>query len=55
VDKYWIDNVNVRVTGWTGSLGRGLTQLQNGQTQAYALAIAAGILVTIAAFLIWGA
>ncbi|MEX0762287.1 MAG: NADH-quinone oxidoreductase subunit L [Dehalococcoidia bacterium] len=53
-DGAWLDNVNVQVSAWTSRLGRGLAQIQNGQTQAYALVMAAGLIVVIAAFVAWG-
>jgi NADH-quinone oxidoreductase subunit L len=53
-DKSWLDNVSALASGWTARLGRGLTVIQNGQTQTYALVMAAGLVVAVTAYFIWG-
>lgn len=55
IDTNWIDGFNYRVTLWTERSGRALTHLQNGQIQAYGTAIALGVLLTLAAYFVWGA
>ena len=53
-DSRLVDGV-VNVLGWTGrNLGRAMAQAQTGQVQVYGIGISAGIIVLVAAFLIWG-
>jgi NADH-quinone oxidoreductase subunit L len=54
IDSNWIDGLNVRVSVWTGHAGRAMTQLQNGQVQAYGVAIFLGVIVTLAIYFVWG-
>jgi NADH-quinone oxidoreductase subunit L len=54
-DIAWIDNVNVQLSRITANLGRGLSNVQNGQAQTYAAVMAVGFLVVLFAFLVWGA
>jgi NADH-quinone oxidoreductase subunit L len=54
IDSNWIDGLNVRVSVWTGHAGRAMTQLQNGQVQAYGVAIFLGVIVTLAVYFVWG-
>ena len=49
-----IDATNVMIGLWTGRIGRGLGQAQNGQMQVAGLAISVGVVASIAAFLVWG-
>ena len=49
-----IDAVNVKLGIWTGRVGKGLGEVQNGQTQMAGLAISVGVVASIAAFLVWG-
>ncbi len=53
-DTTWIDNVNVQLSKLTSNVGRGLANVQNGQTQAYAAIMAIGFVVVLFAFLVWG-
>lgn len=53
-DTTWIDNVNVQVSKLTANVGRGLANVQNGQTQTYAAVMAIGFVVVLFAFLVWG-
>ncbi len=53
-DITWIDNVNVQLSKLTGNFGRGLANVQNGQTQAYAAVMAIGFVIVLFAFLVWG-
>lgn len=53
-DTAWIDNVNVQLAKLTANVGRGLANVQNGQTQAYAAVMAIGFVVVLFAFLVWG-
>jgi NADH-quinone oxidoreductase subunit L len=53
-DRNVIDAVNVKLGLWTGQVGKGLGQVQNGQTQVAGLAISVGVVASIAAFLVWG-
>ncbi|MFQ5861214.1 MAG: NADH-quinone oxidoreductase subunit L, partial [Dehalococcoidia bacterium] len=53
-DRTLVDGT-VDTVGWFGrNLGRGVARLQTGQVQAYAVGIFLGILVILAAYLIWG-
>ncbi len=54
-DITWIDNVNVQLSKLTGNVGRGLTNVQNGQTQTYAAVMVIGFVIVLLAFLAWGA
>jgi NADH-quinone oxidoreductase subunit L len=54
-DKSWLDNANGQVSAWTARIGRGLAMGQNGQAQTYAAVMAAGLVLAIAAYLLWGA
>jgi len=54
VDKNWIDSLNGKLAGWTDRFGSNLRQVQSGQAQTYGLGIAGGVILAIAAFLIWG-
>ena len=49
-----IDAVNVKLGIWTARVGKGLGEVQNGQTQMAGLAISVGVVASIAAFLVWG-
>ncbi|MDA1257174.1 MAG: NADH-quinone oxidoreductase subunit L [Chloroflexi bacterium] len=49
-----IDATNVKIGIWTGRVGKGLGQVQNGQMQVAGLAISVGVVGSIAAFLVWG-
>jgi NADH-quinone oxidoreductase subunit L len=49
-----IDNVNVQLSKLTSNVGRGLANVQNGQTQAYAAVMAIGFVIVLFAFLVWG-
>jgi len=53
-DRSAIDAVNVKLGIWTGRIGKGLGQVQNGQMQVAGLAISVGVVASIAAFLVWG-
>ena len=53
-DINWIDNVNVQVSKLTANVGRGLANVQNGQTQTYAAIMAIGFVVVLFALLVWG-
>jgi NADH-quinone oxidoreductase subunit L len=53
-DRSFIDAANVQLGIWTSRVGRGLGQVQNGQTQVAGLAISVGVVASIAAFLVWG-
>ena len=53
-DRSIIDAANVQLGIWTSRVGRGLGQVQNGQTQVAGLAISVGVVASIAAFLVWG-
>lgn len=53
-DTTWIDNVNVQISKMTANVGRGLANVQNGQTQTYAAVMAIGFVVVLFAFLVWG-
>jgi len=53
-DRSVIDATNVQLGIWTSRIGRGLGQVQNGQTQVAGLAISVGVVASIAAFLVWG-
>ena len=53
-DIAWIDNVNVQLSKFTSNVGRGLANVQNGQTQAYAAVMAIGFVIVLFAFLVWG-
>ncbi|MFH1141932.1 MAG: NADH-quinone oxidoreductase subunit L, partial [Chloroflexota bacterium] len=54
IDREVIDRTG-DVIGWFGrNLGRGLAPIQNGQVQAYGIAISLGILAILAAFLLAG-
>jgi NADH-quinone oxidoreductase subunit L len=53
-DRSVIDATNVQLGIWTNRIGRGLGQVQNGQTQVAGLAISVGVVASIAAFLVWG-
>ena len=53
-DRSLIDAANVKLGVWTGRVGRGLGQVQNGQMQVAGLAISVGVVASIAAFLVWG-
>jgi len=53
-DISWIDSVNVQLSRITGSVGRGLANVQNGQTQTYAAVMAIGFVIVLFAFLVWG-
>ncbi len=54
LDRNVIDNANVKLGVWAGRFGRGLGQLQNGQTQVAGLAISVGVVTAVGAYLIWG-
>ena len=53
-DRSVIDATNVQLGIWTSRIGRGLGQVQNGQTQVAGLAISVGVVASIATFLVWG-
>ena len=53
-DRSFIDAANVQLGIWTSRVGKGLGQVQNGQTQVAGLAISVGVVASIAAFLVWG-
>jgi|TARA_B110000116_G_scaffold4491_1_gene3924 NADH-quinone oxidoreductase subunit L len=53
-DRTVVDAANVQLGIWTSRVGRGLGQVQNGQTQVAGLAISVGVVASIAAFLVWG-
>ena len=53
-DRTVVDAANVKLGVWTGRVGRGLGQVQNGQTQVAGLAVSVGVVASIAAFLVWG-
>ncbi|MCH7641665.1 MAG: NADH-quinone oxidoreductase subunit L [Chloroflexi bacterium] len=53
-DRSVIDATNVKMGVWTGWFGKGLGYIQNGQMQVAGLAISFGVVVSIAAFLVWG-
>ena len=53
-DTTLIDNVNIQLSKLTSNVGRGLANVQNGQTQAYAAVMAIGFVVVLFAFLVWG-
>ena len=53
-DIAWIDNLNVQLSKLTSNVGRGLANVQNGQTQAYAAVMAIGFVIVLFAFLAWG-
>ncbi|MSQ08839.1 MAG: NADH-quinone oxidoreductase subunit L [Dehalococcoidia bacterium] len=53
-DKSWLDNANVQISGFTARLGRSLSLGQNGQMQTYAAVMTIGIVIALAAFVIWG-
>ncbi len=53
-DITWIDNLNVQLSKLTGNFGRGLANVQNGQTQAYAAVMAIGFVIVLFALLVWG-
>ncbi|MBI4305728.1 MAG: hypothetical protein HY678_05350, partial [Chloroflexi bacterium] len=55
IDTHWVDGANYRISTWTGHTGRALAQLQNGQVQTYGVAIFLGVIVTLAAYFLWGA
>jgi len=50
IDRNWIDNVNVRVSLWTGHSGRLLTVLQDGQLQTYGAVLSLGTALIVAIF-----
>ncbi len=52
IDASGLDNVNVQIYRWTSRLGRGITQLQDGQVQTYGIVSIAGIILTVALYLI---
>jgi NADH-quinone oxidoreductase subunit L len=54
IDTSWIDGMNIRISVWTGHAGRAMTHLQNGQVQAYGVAIFLGVIVTLAVYFVWG-
>jgi len=54
MDRNWVDRVNVGIARWTGRIGSGMKQAQTGQAQVYGLGIAGGVIIALAAFLIWG-
>jgi NADH-quinone oxidoreductase subunit L len=49
-----IDNVNVQLSKLTSNVGRGLSNVQSGQTQVYAAVMAIGFVVVLFGFLVWG-
>jgi len=53
-DKNWIDSANSKIAGIAGRLGADVRQIQSGQAQTYAIGIIGGLIVALAAFLIWG-
>ena len=53
-DMAWIDNINVQLSKMTANVGRGLANVQNGQTQVYAAVMAIGVVVVLFALLVWG-
>ena len=53
-DIAWIDNVNVQLSKLTSNVGRGMANIQNGQTQTYAAVMAIGFVIVLFAFLLWG-
>ena len=53
-DVAWIDNVNVQLSKLTANVGRGLANVQTGQTQTYAAIMAIGVVVALLALLVWG-
>ncbi len=53
-DKSWLDNASAQVSGWTARLGRSLSLGQNGQLQTYAAVMTIGIVIALAAYVIWG-
>jgi len=45
----------VNMFGWTSrNLGRAMAQAQTGQVQVYGLGLSAGIILIVAAFIVWG-
>jgi len=53
-DRNWIDSINGKLAAWVGRLGSDLRQVQSGQVQTYGLGIVGGVILAVAAFLIWG-
>ena len=53
-DMAWIDNINIQLSKMTANVGRGLANVQNGQTQVYAAVMAIGVVVVLFALLVWG-
>ncbi len=53
-DVSWIDNVNVQLSKLTANVGRGLANVQSGQTQTYAAIMAIGVVAALLALLVWG-
>ena len=53
-DKSWLDNVNAQTSAIVARVGRSLALIQNGQTNAYALVMATGLVIALAIFFIWG-
>jgi NADH-quinone oxidoreductase subunit L len=53
-DEHWIDNANVHLYTWVSRLGKSGAQIQNGQTQTYAVGMVIGVVAIVAAFLLWG-
>lgn len=53
-DIAWIDNVNVQLSKFTSNVGRGLANVQSGQTQTYAAVMAIGFVIVLFGFLVWG-
>ena len=53
-DSRFVDGI-VNMFGWTSrNLGRAMAQAQTGQVQVYGLGLSAGIIVIVAAFIVWG-
>ena len=54
LDRRFIDNVAEFIGWFSRNIGRAISLLQTGQVQGYAVGISVGVLVIVAAYLIWG-